>query len=169
MNKIYKSITCLTFMILIVSAKTVEASIYKCVSNSGKTYYADKPCPIDNEETELKPVKDPLNGYIAPEFVPDKIDANNKGTIVGTNSSLEIDNKDQNTSEDHSLEQSQGQISNIETANASDLSEDVGKLTDSDKAFNAKLKQNPITIKGKEKISPSKRNLLELEPPGESS
>jgi len=117
----------------------------------------------------LAKVKDPVNGYIPPEFVPDKGQINNTGVVVGSDSNSVINKNDRSTSENSNQDQSQDQASDFGTANTSESINEAAKLTESDKAFNAKLKEKPSTTKDKGKISASEKNVLELEPPGEAS
>jgi len=65
-------------MMLLVSFTPVfflvnaHATIYKCVNINANVYYNDKPCPKNDIERQLKSVKDPVGGYIPPEFVEQK-------------------------------------------------------------------------------------------------
>lgn len=47
-----------------ILVKPAQAEIFKCKKPSGEVFYNDKPCPVDDEETEMRAVKDPENGYI---------------------------------------------------------------------------------------------------------
>jgi len=44
-----------------VMPETAHAAIFKCVDKQGATYYNDKSCPAEDEETKLKAIKDPKN------------------------------------------------------------------------------------------------------------
>jgi len=60
------------------------ATIYKCINKKGETYYNDKPCPVNAEETKLKNIKDPKSRYIPKPFIEKKeINGENKGIVVG--------------------------------------------------------------------------------------
>ncbi|KAG1663453.1 Type IV pilus biogenesis factor PilY1 [Nymphon striatum] len=76
-----------------IRAGTVQASIYKCVNAEGATFYNDKPCPKNDEETELDAVKDPVNGYIPPKFVEEKEVKGTKGVLIGESKGRELNSK----------------------------------------------------------------------------
>ena len=66
---------------IIVLPETAHATIFKCVNEQGATYYNDKPCPKNNEETKLKATKDPKNGYKFPGSKAKK--ENKEKTVAG--------------------------------------------------------------------------------------
>lgn len=67
---IQKKITFMFVLFLfLISFSGAQATIYKCVNTKEEVYYNDKPCPINNVESQIKAVKDPVGGYIPPEFM----------------------------------------------------------------------------------------------------
>lgn len=69
-------------MPLLISVKA-QATIYKCVKANSDVYYNDKPCPVADVETELSSVKDPVNGYIPPDFLEDIDKSGSTGKTIG--------------------------------------------------------------------------------------
>ena len=72
-----------------ISTLQVQAEIYKCVNKQGKTFYNDKSCPAYDKETQIKAVKDPINGYVPPAFVKDK-EGKGKILVIGGDASKEL-------------------------------------------------------------------------------
>ncbi len=64
MNKSYFIV--MSIIGLLVFPMQTQAGIYKCVDPQGVTVYLDKPCPVEDKETEMRAVKDPENGYKPP-------------------------------------------------------------------------------------------------------
>jgi len=62
-------VTVFSFVFLPLLMLEAKAAIYKCTNAKQEIYYNDKPCPIKDEEKEFKAVKDPVNGYIPPDYV----------------------------------------------------------------------------------------------------
>ena len=46
-----------------------HAKIYKCENDQSQVYYNDKPCPVADEETKMRAVKDVVNGYKPPQTI----------------------------------------------------------------------------------------------------
>lgn len=63
-NNKYFSTLALSIFGVIVTFSSAQAAIFKCVNSQEEVYYNDKPCPVNDKETELKAVKDPTNVYI---------------------------------------------------------------------------------------------------------
>ena len=152
MNKIVKSsIYLLTLVFLNVSMVPAKAGIFKCVSMSGKTYFVDKPCPVDNKETELQAVKDPTNGYIPPDFVLDANNDKKSGVVVGASSKEATEEKNDVNEDDKATLGSNGSNQSNgrddvagETTTKSD-SDVASERTESDIIFNRNLKKNSKT------------------------
>lgn len=62
MKKIWYILAVIAFTLS--SGVNAQKGIFKCVNKEGATYYNDKPCPKQDEQTKFKAVKDPVNGYI---------------------------------------------------------------------------------------------------------
>lgn len=145
-----------------------HAEIYKCEDSSGKIFYADKLCPNDNIQTELQAVKDPVNGYIPPDFIPEENTVNKKGVVIGN----EINKVDQTDSDNTSSKSSGTDQSNrgsgngnLPEADVTNNLESTANQTESDKIFNEKLKNKSQAIKSKSaKGSDGLENVLVLEP-----
>jgi len=87
--------------ILLLSSVSHANQIFKCVNAKEEVYYNDKPCPIGNTESKISAIKDPENGYIPPKFIPEKLDDNNKGVVVGNSSKRSIVKNEDSQSEEH--------------------------------------------------------------------
>ena len=167
MNKTIKSLYFPTVILFLgFTSLSVQAAIYKCENESGKTFYVDKPCPVNNTETELQAVKDPINGYIPPEFVLDKPDGLKKGVVIGKEVESS-DNKNDKSNDSDSINGSQdnssNSLTNSDSPNQSE-SEIASERTESDKLFNEKLKTNSkSSTNGESELS---GDLLVLEPQG---
>lgn len=79
--------------------QAAEAEIFKCENIQGKVFYNEKPCPVNEKETELKPVKDPKNGYIPPTLIEKKETVVKQGVIVGDEEQRVIEKLENRTSE----------------------------------------------------------------------
>lgn len=170
-KKNYIIINTLSLLIICVPTTMVQAEIYKCVDSSGKVFYADKSCPEGNVETELRAIKDPKNGYIPPEFVPDVINGKQTGIVVGNNqqkiNKKEIDgeasaSENMGGSQDSSGSNNLSQGDNSESAE----SELANNQTGGDKLFNKQLKESPQNSSSAGNELKLLGDLLTLEPPG---
>jgi hypothetical protein len=86
-NKISPTSLSIALLIAVplLMTQQVQAEIYKCVNEKGTVFYKDKPCPVYDKETQLKSVKDPVNGYTPPEYIEEKESSRSKGVVVGEN------------------------------------------------------------------------------------
>lgn len=55
-------------VLLLLFTSQAYAKIYKCENKLNEVYYHDKPCPINDKETEMRAEKDVRNGYIPPKM-----------------------------------------------------------------------------------------------------
>ena len=166
MNKIIKSLYCsLVILLLGLTSQSVQAAIYKCENASGKTFYADKPCPVNNTETELQAVKDPINGYIPPKFIPDEKKANESRVVIGLGNSGATQDNDNDSSETFDLNQETNNAENLlDNENGEQSGSDIAnKQTESDKLFNQKLNKSSSKTATKSDVI---GDILTLEPPG---
>lgn len=174
MNKIVKFFVCFLMILFFnISVAPVNAAIFKCINTDGKIYYKDKPCPLDNKETELKAIKDPINGYIPPSFSPEENIDSKSGTVIGLGSDVANNTRDDSDENDkvsireESGSQSGEQISD-DGGQAKSSEKDIASArTESDKAFNSKLNaQSKSSNKGLNKNKKSLNNISILEPSG---
>lgn len=155
----------------ITAAPASAAAIYKCVSKDGKTYFNDKPCPVNNAETEFKAVKDPVNGYIPPEFVPKPIVKQNSGVVIGevsntegqdvtnTNGSNDVstggnNNTDRSSGDNQSPGSNQSSRSNLDKDNGSGAAfDETAGRTAADEVFNQEMKDKRASSQQSDKTS----------------
>lgn len=106
---------------IIVIPEIAHATIFKCVNGQGATYYNDKPCPKNNEETELKATKDPKNGY---KFSDSEVEKESKEkTAIGASVKKGVEKstgQTQNKTEDMTL--TNKLASDAKTASSNDSS-----------------------------------------------
>ncbi len=80
-NKKNMIFTCLMLSpLMIASGVGNAADIFKCINVNAEVFYNDKPCPITNVERKIKSVKDPVGGYIPPEYKANSETDVNSGT-----------------------------------------------------------------------------------------
>jgi len=81
---IFKKTILFTFSLFVplMFVSEAQATIYKCVNTKEEVYYNDKPCPLNNEESQIKAVKDPVGGYIPPELKYQKSNENSVKQLV---------------------------------------------------------------------------------------
>ena len=127
----------LTFVIIFTGG--AHADIYKCVNTNAEVYYNDKPCPATAIERKIKAAKDPVGGYIEPDFVPDKETTTLPGAVVGkvANRIIEKTEKESSDSSEQGANQnsssSTGQSQSSKSENDSAQSSSSSSQSDSGK------------------------------------
>ena len=126
---------------VIIFTGGAHADIYKCVYTNAEVYYNDKPCPATAIERKIKAAKDPVGGYIEPDFVPDKETLTLPGAVVGKVANRIIektekessDSSEQGANQKNSSSTGQSQSSKSENDSAKSSSSSTGSGSDSGK------------------------------------
>ena len=140
-----------------------HAKIYKCVKANNDVYYNDKPCPVSDAETQIKSEKDPVNGYIPPDFVKDKNNLKSSvGVVVGEESLRNIDKTSKDNSKSESLNDKNSGGNNVSTGNNKNPTNDSSNSVDTQSSVQSSGENVDVNnSKGK---SIGKLNVIHMEP-----
>lgn len=139
MNKRIKVLVCAMTLSSCFFALEARASIYKCVDTKGVTYYSDKTCPLSDEQTKMKAVKDPRGGYVPPVFVEDKTVEGISGVVVGNNVQRKLNSDGRKNSDSTNHANSSGK--NPDNSGG-DISKNSSSSTEGNKASSAMVDAN---------------------------
>jgi len=152
------SICSLTLVHLIFSA-TAQATIYKCINAKAEVYYNDKPCPLNDKESEIKAVKDPEGGYIPPEYVADPVDQSIESVFVGKEDTKKIN--DRNLEERNSVKKSNGKIASDTANNNSSENNSYPSQSGSSSGQNSNMSENKVDSGSAKKMEKVSATLIE--------
>ena len=142
----------MTSSLFIVSG--AQATIYKCINVQAEVYYNDKPCSVTTIERKIKSAKDPVGGYIPPDFVAEKVKESKTGVVVGqvTGRTIDKNHKDDskssskgaNTGSSDSAGQSQSQSSDSKSNSSTSSNDSLGSDSGNNAAGDSKAGSNKL-------------------------